>query len=145
MVFAMKAFDISHLICFGDYAKFPGDIPIPVDFHVRNVTISAGLLKHHGTDDAHRKAWTQVLNNMKERLGSNISLLRLDSIVWQIGRIIYASKYNKNTSAQQIQKYLVEKVDADDKLAKRFAEELTKFIEKAAVGQKTTLSSRNPP
>jgi N-glycosylase/DNA lyase len=103
------------------------------------------LLEHHGTDDAYRKAWAQVAKNVKERMGGNISLLRIDSLVWQIGRIIYASNYNKNTSAQQIQKYLVEKVGVEDKLAKRFAEELTKFIDKVAVGQKTTISSRNPP
>jgi N-glycosylase/DNA lyase len=145
MVFAMKAFDISSMICFGEYAKFPWDITIPVDFHVRNVTVSAGLLEHHGTDDAYRKAWAQVAKNVKERMGGNISLLRIDSLVWQIGRIMYASNYNKNTSARQIQKYLVEKVGVEDKLAKRFAEELTKFIDKVAVGQKTTISSRNPP
>jgi len=133
MVFAMKAFDISHLICFGDYAKFPWNIPIPVDFHVKQVTISSGLLESYGDDQAFRKAWMLVLKSVKEKLGGNISLLRLDSSVWQIGRIMYKSRYNKNLSIKRIQHYMVEKIGVNIDLAVRFAVEMTRFIEKVIV------------
>lgn len=142
MVFAMKAFDISHVICFGDYAKFPWDIPIPVDFHVKNVTVSAGLLEHYGSDESFRKAWILVLKSLKERVGGNISLLRLDSLVWQIGKIMYVCGYDRNSSAERIQRYMMEKIGVDAKLATRFASELTRFIEKVIVTSAYGLSIR---
>jgi len=133
MVFAMKAFDISHLICFGDYASFPWDIPIPVDFHIKNVTISSGLLRHYGGDDSFRKAWTYVLKELKEKTSRNISLLRLDSIVWQLGKIMYASKYERKASMENVKRYMIEKIDVNTELAERFAEELTLNIDKVAI------------
>ena len=129
----MKAFDISHLICLGDYAKFPWNIPIPVDFHVKQVTISSGLLESYGDDQAFRKAWMLVLKSVKEKIGGNISLLRLDSSVWQTGRIMYKSRYNKNLSVKRIQRYMVEKIGVNIDLAVRFAVEMTRFIEKVIV------------
>ena len=133
MVFAMKAFDISHLICFGDYASFPWDIPIPVDFHIKNVTISSGLLRHYESDDSFRKAWAYVLKELKEKTGHNISLLRLDSIVWQLGKIMYASKYERKASMENIKRYMMEKIGVNTELAERFAEELTLNIDRVAI------------
>ena len=132
MVFAMKAFDISHLICFGDYASFPWDIPIPVDFHIRNVTVSSGLLKRYESDDSFRKAWIYVLKELKEKTGRNISLLRIDSVVWQLGKIMYAAKYERKASIEKIRRYMIEKIGVNTELANRFAEELTLNIDKIA-------------
>jgi len=132
MVFAMKAFDISHLICFGDYVSFPWDIPIPVDFHVRNVTISSGLLKRYESDDSFRRAWIHVLKKLKEKTGRNISLLRLDSTVWQLGKIMYTAKYEREASIEKIRRYMIEKIGINAELAIRFAEELTLDIDKIA-------------
>jgi len=98
MVFSMKAFDISHLICYGDYLDFPWNIPIPVDFHVKRVTISAGLLDRYGSDELFRHTWSLVLRRVREKLGRNITLVRIDSIVWQLGKIMYACKYRKDSS-----------------------------------------------
>lgn len=133
MVFAMKSFDISHLICFGDYADFPWDIPIPVDFHVRHVTISAGMLERYESDEVFRKVWALVLRNVREKLGRNISLLRLDSLVWQIGKLMYGCNYVKSSSVNEIQRYMVEEVGVDAVLAGKFAEELTEFVDKVTV------------
>jgi len=129
----MKAFDISHLICFEDYARFPWDTPIPVDFHIKNVTISSGLLRHYESDDSFRRAWTYVLKELKEKTGRNISLLRLDSTVWQLGKIMYASRYERKASMEKIKRYMIEKIGVDAELAKRFAEELTLNIDKVAI------------
>jgi len=133
IVFAMKAFDISHLVCFGDYAKFPWDIPIPVDFHVRQVTISTGLLEGYGDDSAFRRAWALVLKRVRERIGGNVSLLRIDSLVWQVGRIMYESGYDRSLSAERIQRYMVERVGMSADLAARFATEMTRFINRVVV------------
>jgi DNA-(apurinic or apyrimidinic site) lyase len=133
MVFAMKAFDISHLLYYGDYVDFPWDIPIPVDFHVRHVTISAGLLDRYGDDEAFRKVWALVLRKVREKLGRNVSLLRLDSLVWQVGKMMYACNYAKTSSLKEIQRYLTQKVGVDPVLANKFADELTKFIKKVNV------------
>jgi len=130
MVFSMKAFDISHLICYGDYLDFPWDIPIPVDFHVKRVTISAGLLDHYGSDELFRHAWSLVLRRVREGLGRNITLLRIDSIVWQLGKIMYACKYRKDSSQKSIEHYLTRKIGVEKILANKMATELTKFIEK---------------
>jgi len=130
MVFSMKAFDISNLVCYGDYLDFPWNIPIPVDFHVKRVTISAGLLDYYGSDDLVRYVWSLVLRKVRERLGRNITLLRIDSIAWQIGKIIYACKYRKEISQKSIEHYLTRKIGVEKTLANRMAIELTKFIEK---------------
>ena len=130
MVFAMKAFDISHFICFGDYVSFPWDIPIPVDFHIRNLTVSSGLLKSYENDGSLRKAWIYILKELKEKTGRNISLLRLDSVVWQLGKIMYASKYERKASIKEIRRYMIEKIGVNAELAERFAEELTLNIDK---------------
>jgi len=132
MVFAMKAFDISHLICFGDYVSFPWDIPIPVDFHIRNVTVSSGLLKRYENDDSFRKVWIYILKELKKKTGRNISLLRLDSVVWQLGKIMYAAKYERKASMKEIRRYMIEKIGVNAELSERFAEELTLNIDKIA-------------
>ena len=130
IVFSMKAFDISHLVCYGDYVDFPWDIPIPVDFHVKRVTISTGLLEYYGSDELFRYVWSLVLRSVRERLGRKITLLRIDSIVWQIGKIMYACKYKKESSQKSIEYYLTRKIGVEKTLANKMAIELTKFIEK---------------
>jgi len=130
MVFSMKAFDISNLVCYGDYLDFPWDIPIPVDFHVKRVTVSAGLLDYYGSDDLFRYVWSLVLRRVRERLGRNITLLRLDSIAWQVGKIMYACKYRKEISQKSIEHYLTGKIGVEKTLANRIAIELTRFIER---------------
>lgn len=131
VVVAIKAFDISHFICFGDYVELPGDIPIPVDFHVKQVTISAGLLEEYGSDDEFRKAWRMVFEKVREKIRGNINLLRLDSIVWQIGKIMYKNAYDRDLSVMEITDYLSGCIGVDRELTEKLAQELTWFIEKA--------------
>ncbi|MEM2914465.1 MAG: N-glycosylase/DNA lyase [Candidatus Bathyarchaeia archaeon] len=128
IVFSMKAFDISNLICHGDYLPFPLDIPIPVDFHIKRATISAGLLDKYEDDELFRHVWSLVLRKVREKIGRNITLLRLDSIVWQIGKILYSCGYEKEPSRKSIEKYLTIKIGVENALAKKIAIELTQFI-----------------
>ena len=130
IVFSMKAFDIANLICYGDYLPLPQDIPIPLDFHVKHVTISAGLLNHYGVDEHFRHVWSLVLNKVKNNLGRNISLLRLDSLVWQIGKILYKCRYEKERSQKNIEEYLTRKINTEKTLAKEIATELTLYIDR---------------
>lgn len=129
IVFSMKAFDIANLICYGDYLPFPQKIPIPVDFHVKRVTISSGLLKRYCDDELFRKVWSLVLNKVKNNLGRNITLLRLDSLVWQIGKILYRCEYEREPSQKSIEEYLTRKIGIEKTLAREIATELTRFID----------------
>ncbi|MEM0035067.1 MAG: N-glycosylase/DNA lyase [Desulfurococcus sp.] len=131
IVFAMKAFDISHFICFGNYVELPEDIYIPVDFHVKQVTISAGLLKEYGSDDEFREAWRMVHEKVRGKIRGNINLLRLDSIVWQIGKIMYKNAYDRDLSVMEITDYLSGCIGVGRELAEKLAQELTRFIKKA--------------
>lgn len=129
MVFSMKAFDIANLICYGDYLPFPQNIPIPVDFHVKRVTISSGLLNQYGDDELFRNVWRLVLTKVKNNLGRNITLLRLDSLVWQIGKILYKCGYEKGLSQKSIEDYLTKKIGIEKTLAREIATELNQFID----------------
>ncbi|MEM0489171.1 MAG: N-glycosylase/DNA lyase [Candidatus Bathyarchaeia archaeon] len=129
IVFSMKAFDIANLICYGDYLPFPQNIPIPVDFHVKHVTISSGLLNQYYDDELFRNVWSLVLNNVKYNLDRNITLLRLDSIVWQIGKLLYKCGYKRELSQKSVEEYLTRKICIEKNLAKEIATELTRFID----------------
>ena len=96
IVFAMKAWDISHLICYGDYLDFPWTIPIPVDYHVRNISLSSGIIELCKNDDMFRRVWHEVLKIVRENINKHITLLRVDSLVWQSGKIISENKFNKS-------------------------------------------------
>ena len=69
---------------------------------------------------------------LKEKTGRNISLLRLDSVVWQLGKIMYAAKYEREASMKKIRRYMIEKIGVNAELAQRFTEELTLNIDKIA-------------
>ncbi|MEM0253232.1 MAG: N-glycosylase/DNA lyase [Candidatus Bathyarchaeia archaeon] len=129
IVFSMKAFDIANLICYGDYLPFPQNIPIPVDFHVKHVTISSGLLNQYYDDELFRNVWSLVLNKVKYNLDRNITLLRLDSIVWQIGKLLYKCGYKRELSQKSVEEYLTRKICIEKNLAKEIATELTRFID----------------
>ncbi|WP_308444673.1 N-glycosylase/DNA lyase [Halomicrobium urmianum] len=87
IVFAMKVYDILSLVETGEYASFPTDIPIPCDLQVERVAGTAGLVE---TDDSDVviDAWAAVADAVNEELETPVSLLRIDSIVWQAGQII---------------------------------------------------------
>jgi len=82
--FAMKCLGISLLM--SDEYKFDfGHIPIPVDTRVRKFTQDAGLCATD-TDQDIRAAWKDILLLLGERY-PNITMIHLDSLVWQIGTL----------------------------------------------------------
>ncbi|WP_216640641.1 N-glycosylase/DNA lyase [Halorientalis sp. IM1011] len=99
VVFAMKVYDIAHLVRHGEYLEFPSDIPIPCDLQVERVAQTAGLTER---DDAETVmgGWAHVMETISARLGRHVSLLRIDSIVWQAGQIIGNHEPNR-TSARE--------------------------------------------
>lgn len=87
IVFAMKVYDIIHLIENGTYLDFPQDIPIPCDLQVERVARTSGITDSEEEDKV-MNAWAEVASQVSDELGKSISLLRIDSIVWQSGQII---------------------------------------------------------
>jgi N-glycosylase/DNA lyase len=87
VVLAMKIYDIAHLIRHGEYLEFPYDIPIPCDLQVERVSRTSGITDSDETGEV-MDAWAEVMRRVDERLGEPVSLLRIDSVVWQAGQII---------------------------------------------------------
>jgi N-glycosylase/DNA lyase len=87
VVLAMKIYDIAHLIRHGEYLEFPYDIPIPCDLQVERVSQTSGITDSDETGEV-MDAWAEVMRRVDERLGEPVSLLRIDSVVWQAGQII---------------------------------------------------------
>lgn len=87
IVFAMKVYDIIHLIENGTYLDFPQDIPIPCDLQVERVARTSGITDSE-EEDRVMAAWAEVASKVSDELDRSISLLRIDSIVWQSGQII---------------------------------------------------------
>ncbi|MCO6041241.1 N-glycosylase/DNA lyase [Thermococcus alcaliphilus] len=83
IVFAMKTLGIA-LILAGEYGFDFSGIPIPVDIRVRRIT--SKLLGEQLDDDSIRKFWNSVLKKIRE-LNVPITMIHLDSLVWQIGNM----------------------------------------------------------
>ncbi|MDL1956754.1 MAG: N-glycosylase/DNA lyase [Candidatus Desulfofervidus auxilii] len=82
---SMKIFDLFHLVYFNSYA-FKESLPIPVDIHVRNITI-----------------------------------FRIDSLLWQLGRT-YTD--NKDNWYQEVISYLTQKIQLSYPKAKEIINEM---------------------
>lgn len=129
IVFAIKVFDLVHFILYGDYCALPPEIPIPCDLHIKNVALTSGLVESASSEITVRGAWAKVAEITSKQLGHNISLLRIDSLVWQLGRMISTHRYNKNTCIEQLIKYMKQEVDIPEDRARIIAEELTWRLE----------------
>ena len=122
VVLSMKIYDIAHLIRHGNYLEFPQEIPIPCDLQVERVSRTSGITTSEDTDTILR-VWAEVMDGVSQRLGRPISLLRIDSIVWQAGQII-----GKQSDAASARAALIEHFDTvgiDSESSTRLADELT--------------------
>ena len=115
VVFSMKVFDLIHLMLKGKYLDFPEDIPIPVDFHIRNVAISSGIVDENASDDEVRRAWMNVLREVNKCISPKINLLRIDSVVWQVGKIMYENNFDRNRVRKELVKLFVYEIGANEK------------------------------
>lgn len=87
MAFTVNVFDLFNLVVYKEYLPLPYDIPIPVDIHVTRVALSSGIVGSM-EEEAVRRAWAMVAKSLTRRLGRPVSLLRLDSLVWRIGKLM---------------------------------------------------------
>jgi hypothetical protein len=69
-------------------------------------------------------AWAEVASQVSDDLGRTISLLRIDSIVWQSGQIIGEHEPNQQASHRELVEHF-EKVGIDTKRAGNLARAFT--------------------
>ncbi|OUJ18425.1 8-oxoguanine DNA glycosylase [Methanonatronarchaeum thermophilum] len=91
IVFAMKVYDIINHIQHNTYLEIPAETPIPCDIHVKRVAKTSGITNQN--QENVKKAWNEVAKQINQQTNQNISIFRIDSIIWQLGQII--SKTNK--------------------------------------------------
>lgn len=132
IVFSMKVFDLVYLIYFGRYANFPEDIPIPVDFHIKNVGISLGIITRYASEEEVREAWSIFSKKLSNRLNRKISLLRLDSLAWQVGKILYSCNYSRKLSEIEITKYFIN-VGIPKITSEKLAKEFVRYVEEVKI------------
>jgi N-glycosylase/DNA lyase len=123
IVFAMKVYDIIHLIENGTYLDFPQNIPIPCDLQVERVARTSGITDSEQEDEV-MSAWAEVASQVSDGLGKSISLLRIDSIVWQSGQIIGEHEPHQEAARDALIEYF-EEVDIETEEAETLAKALT--------------------
>jgi hypothetical protein len=70
-------------------------------------------------------AWATVMETVSEEVGHHISLLRIDSIVWQSGQIIGNHEPDQKAAQDALIRHFVEQVEVDRQAAETLAHELT--------------------
>ena len=123
VVFAMKVYDIVHLIVNDTYIDFPTLVPIPCNLHVRRMAEIAGIVADTD-DESVLRAWEEVASEVSMLIGQDISLLRIDSIVWQSGQIVSNEGLDPDESVRVLNKHYVE-LGIDGGAARTLANELT--------------------
>jgi len=136
IVVSMKLFDIANLVVEGKYLDFPKNIPIRVDIHTIDVSISSGIVSKYTSSSDIIKAWLNVLDIVNLEIYPKVNLLRIDSIVWQIGKIIYQARFDKTLSEQLLVKYFVEEIDIEREIAERMAKEFTYNVDEVMTYRK---------
>jgi N-glycosylase/DNA lyase len=123
IVFSMKVYDIIHLIENGTYLDFPPDIPIPCDLQVERVARTSGITDSDEENEV-MDAWAEVASRVSDELGKSISLLRIDSIVWQSGQIIGEHEPNREGARKALRDYF-EEADIGDEQSDHLTRALT--------------------
>jgi len=123
VVLAMKIYDIFNLIVNGQYLALPTDVPIPCDLQVKRVARASGIVEDESTESV-MQAWADVISRVNENLDKPVSMLRLDSIVWQAGQIISQNDDRKEASRRELVEHFQE-VGLDEEIATGLAHELT--------------------
>ncbi|WP_135827260.1 N-glycosylase/DNA lyase [Halorussus ruber] len=123
VVLGMKIYDIHNLIVNGEYLDFPDDIAIPCDTHVQRVAVFVGLTSTEDPDVV-RARWTDVADRVSQILGEPISLLRIDSIVFQFGQIVSRESFDRGRAYDEFVSHAGH-VGIEQGKAERLAEELT--------------------
>lgn len=123
VVFAMKVYDIFRLVVDGEYLALPVDVPIPCDLQVKRVASAAGLVDSEDEDEV-MDAWSAVMAQVNDELDRPVSMLRIDSIVWQAGQIISTHDDKREPSRRALRDHFSH-VGLESEAADRLARELT--------------------
>lgn len=123
VVFAMKVYDIVHLIAHDEYLDFPTEIPIPCDLHVERIADTAGIVSDMDEETV-RGGWSSVAQHVSEALGRPVSLLRIDSIVWQVGQLVSEHRNDPEHCRQVLVDHFLG-IGIEERAAQQLAEELT--------------------
>jgi N-glycosylase/DNA lyase len=127
VVLSMKVYDIANLIETGEYLEFPSDIPIPCDLQVERVTETSGIANSEDKGEV-MAAWAEVMERVSEKVGHPISLLRIDSIVWQAGQAIGNADEKLAESRQALDNHFQD-VGLEDPQRTALVRELTANLE----------------
>lgn len=127
VVLSMKVYDIAHLIDTGEYQEFPYDIPIPCDLQVERVSETSGIVESTETDEV-MAAWVEVMEGVSGKVGHHISLLRIDSVIWQAGQVIGNAGENLKESRQALDAHF-QKVGLEEPERTTLANELIASLE----------------
>lgn len=111
----------------GEYLEFPYDIPIPCDLQVERVTETSGIADSTETGEV-MAAWAEVMERVSQKVGHPISLLRIDSIIWQAGQVIGNAGENLTESRQALEAHFQE-VGLNDPERTALATELTTSLD----------------
>ena len=94
VVFAMKLLDLLALARDGRYLNFSSTPPIVVDFRIVKISVVAGLIADDGAVSGLLQHAGDIASNFRDvvveawdavaRAAGDVSLLRLDSILWQL-------------------------------------------------------------
>ncbi|MGQ4916065.1 MAG: N-glycosylase/DNA lyase [Candidatus Asgardarchaeia archaeon] len=125
VVFSMKVLDLAHYVLKNRYLNFPSNIPIPLDLHVKAVAVYSGIVTFGATNAEIKKAWIQVLYEVNKKITPKTNLLRLDSVIWQAGKIISKSKGLKKYAIKTLSNYFTTNVGIPRDLAEKLSNELT--------------------
>jgi N-glycosylase/DNA lyase len=106
----------------GTYLDFSQDIPIPCDLQVERVAHTSGITGSEEENEV-MSAWAEVASQVSDGLGRTVSLLRIDSIVWQSGQIIGEHKSSPGTAREALREHF-EQIGIE-KQAAGLAEKLT--------------------
>ena len=128
VVIAMKVYDIYNLVDNGEYLELPVDLPIPCDLQVERVAIGSGIIEPNERSQV-MDAWAAVLERVNMGLEQPVSMLRIDSIVWQAGQIISDHRDRREPSRRALESYFVDHVGLDAMDGERLANELTAALQ----------------
>jgi N-glycosylase/DNA lyase len=120
VVLAVKVYDIFNLIKNGQYLDIPTDVPIPCDLQVERVAASSGIVENE--DGPVMDAWAEVMEGVNEKLNRPVSMLRIDSIVWQSGQIISDNNDQYEPSRHALTKYFAD-VGLNEEESQRLSQE----------------------
>lgn len=127
VVIGVKIYDIFNLVVNERYLELPTDVPIPCDLQVERVAVASGLTDTEDKGSV-MEAWARVMQSVNDELEKPVSMLRIDSIVWQAGQIISRNDNQRTASRRVLQEHFDE-VGLKEQDSKRLARELTVGLE----------------